>query len=328
MSSEQVLTYTPGYRAVLNGLDVNKGYALASMDGCKTGGLSDNGSSGFRQMIEVEDYIGEIDNISICFKWAPGGGERHFELNPDITIIEVLVFKACSRGGSPVIQTRFIDNYGNIHSSCPNKAYYGTPLEHRFAFSSDILTPTEDEMLSDQVIDFIKDNNLIYNLNITSDHFKQIQALAGTGREKTIKYVIEQPREIVELKYDRNDILRDLLISFPGCDPWEKASELLALYSSILDDHMRERDDDLKTCKSCVTEKNNIEKMIVRNRDIDDPDIRAVVEMKRTKLGRIEELISDIKTRDASRQGEMRKLRQLICKLNNIPKKLCSTEFI
>lgn len=318
MSSEQVLTYTPGYRAVLNGLDVNTGYALASMDGCK-GGYLYNDIRGIMPEREQEKM-----GKSICFKWTPGGGVRHFELNPDITIIEMLIIRSCLSCGTPFVRVRFIDNYGNIHDS--NNTH-----EHRepfYNFSSDILTPTEDEMLSDQVIDFIKDNNLIYNLNITSDHFKQIQGLAGTGREKIIKYVIDQPREIVELKYDRNDILRDLLISFPGCDPWVKASELLALYNSILDDHMRERDDDLKTCKSCVTEKNNIEKMIVRNRDIDDPDIRAVVEMKQAKLGRIEALITDIKTRDASRRGEMRKLRQLICKLNNIPKKSCSTEFI
>lgn len=293
-STEQVLTYTPGYGSELKDIEINKIYNIESIKCCW-----ENGS---KQTIKAD--------FELKINWIPKEGETHIDIDKSITFIDYLLVK--DKHGN-IKHMHILDNYGNIYSG-------------GMYCSSDILLKKDDEMLSDQVIDYIKQNELIYNLN--SDQIKQIQKIAGMGREKTIKYVMEYPDVYVEAEYDINDIIKELNIAFPGCDPWEKAKELYDKYDSMDTVLVKEYKKDQELLNYCVREKNNIEKLIKCNKDIDDEDIRELIKIKSSKLKGIESQIECVLENNDVRKEKLHKLNLLMCKLFSIPEKILTTEFI
>lgn len=304
---KKVLTYTPNYRAKLQDIQINKNYNIE------------------------ETLKHDFDHIKqFYFKWIPEEGETTFDLNKNINIID-FNFNAIrgkdSYNRTYTVSMCIIDNYGNIYETIFNN-YDGWNKDPRFKFDSIILKNKEQEILSDQVIDFIIDNNIIRKKNLSSDEIKKIQEIAGMGQEQTIKYVINRPQEIIEVKYDKNDILKDLLLSFPGCDPWDKSKELIEKYTTRISILLSSLDHDEDLFDELVYEKNNIKKMISRNIDIDDDDIQQLIENKKKILNRINNKINEIMDRSEDKNDEIEKLKVLLCKLENIPQKKMTTEFI
>lgn len=299
---EQVLTYTPNYRVELTNIMLNKVYSFNYKFGTR-----------------------DKNNIlyKFIFKWEPTEGEINFNLNKNFTIIDCIPILVTNQNVY-VNQVKIIDNYGNIHV-----AYNNHNREAPKIFSSSIIENKEgQEVLSDQVIDFIKDNNIVSNNTITSEHIKQIQKIAGTGKEKKITYTIDDTCEIRDISYDRNDIIKDLIISYPGEDPWEKAKELYSIYEKKYEKLNDEREEDIKLLRTLVHTKNNIMNLISRNKDIDDEDILELLRIKKIKLTSIERQIDYILEKNSTRYEEIIKLKLLISKLDLIPKKECGTEFI
>lgn len=301
-STEQVLTYTPGYGSELKDIEINKIYNIESIKCCW--------ENGNKQTIKAD--------FKLKINWIPKEGETHIDIDKSITFIDYMLVK--DKHGNTK-RMHILDNYGNKYhcfdAHCPS----GSIL-----FMSDILLKKDDEMLSDQVIDYIKQNELIYNLN--SDQIKQIQKIAGMGREKTIKYVMEFQGVNVEAEYDINDIIKELNIAFPDCDPWEKAKELYDKYESMRTVLVEEYRKDQELLNYCVREKNNIEKLIKCNKDIDDEDIRELIKIKSSKLKGIESQIECVLENNDVRKEKLHKLNLLMCKLDSIPEKILTTEFI
>lgn len=325
MSSEQTLTYTPNYGAKLTDIKVNtkytfaKGKILSECDG-KLNFESGGSSFSFRCV----DNLGQNGVCEFCFEWHPKEGETSFAQDESTTIIDYAYIN--DKYGKPHTMI-IIDNYGNIHRTRRRPIIRGNSMEW-YSFANGILRKKDQEPLSDQVIDYIQRNNIVCNPTITSEHIKQIQELAGMGREKTITYTVDSPCETVEIVYDKNDILKDLMVSFPGCDPWEKAEELQTRYDISLKELMEESDRDTETMNEFVRAKTNIEKVISRNRDIDDEDIRELIEMKKAKLSILESQIDDILVRNHERRVQVTELKVLLSKLNHIPEKTTETDFI
>lgn len=313
MSSTEtgLLTYTPGYGAELDNIQLNKIYSFDSIKVLKNKSC---------QIWNNRELFYPVNN-SIKFKWIPKEEETQFDLDKNITIIDCMIDFDNKK-------TKIIDNYGNIHISGKTD---GLSRESCIAFDSSILlNKTDKEILSDQVIDYIKQNNLICLPAINTEHIKQIQNIAGMEREKTIKYVMEYPQRVVEVEYDINDIIKELVIAFPGCDPWEKAKELFEKYTDMVDTLTEEYKNDKETLGHLIHEKNNIYKMIMRNKDIDDDDLKELIAIKTSKMESAESQIEEILERNKERRDKINKLNLLLCKLDatSIPEKTLTTEFI
>tara|TARA_Y100000780_G_C13683217_1_gene416780 strand:+ start:914 stop:1864 length:951 start_codon:yes stop_codon:yes gene_type:complete len=312
--TEQLLTYTHNYSSELSDIELNKRYKINNIKQC----YIDNYGSNLQ--INPEKMTDETTReFHLTVKWVPKQGETHIEINKDITFIDYLV--VINSNGGNVKSTYILDNYGNKHKCC---------CDHNLNISvnSNILTQKDGEILSDQVIDYIKDNGLICILN--SEQIKQIQKLADLGKEKTIKYVMECPQTIIEIDYDRNNIIRDLIIAFPGCDPWKKSIELFYEYSDIVCVLEDEYEKNTKLLEYCICQKNNIQKLIKRNKDIDDEDIKELIEIKRSKLENIESQIEGILESNSVKREKLNKYNILLCKLDleNFPEKNLTTEFM
>ena len=312
---EPVLTYTPNYRAKLSNIVLNKKYSISNKVMNKEMKISTFSYS-------LEYRADDSQSFKIMFKWEPKEGETKFNLNTNITIIDYILF---TNNYGRIETIKLIDNYGNIH--IVNDVNIQQDL--LASFTSSIIENKEGlEILSDQVIDFIIDNNVVCNPTIGSDYIKQIQKIAGTGKEKKITYTIKDTCETRDITYDRNDIIKDIVISFPGEDPWEKADDLYDIYESKYDKLNDEHDGDIKLLKSLVHTKNNIMDLITRNKDIDDEDILELIEIKKLKLTAIERQIDDLLEKNSTRYEEIIKLKLLISKLELIPEKDCGTDFI
>lgn len=314
ISSSKLLTYTPGYGSVLKDIQVNKIYEVPE----SVGQMTHTWGSFELQRINQINHKG-INNhkYKILFKWSPKPGEVNFNINDKITIIDYVKIQI---PGDTTYYLRIIDNYGNIYTNSWNNQ---TTQE----LSSDILLEKNEEMLSDQVIEYIKKYKLVCNVAIQSEDIKQIQKIAGMGREKTITYTLENPQKIVEEKYDINSVIKDLIVAFPGCDPWEKADELTKKYKSKLQQLKKDEHIDRDILSECCKQKTNTAKLISRNRDIDDEDVKSLVEMKVSKLRGIEAQIKEVLERCEIRTREVNKLKPLLVKLLNIPEKSATTDF-
>lgn len=320
MSSTEtgLLTYTPGYGAELDNIQLNKIYSFDSIKvfinkSCQIWDKNTNKS----------DFV-RINN-SFAFKWIPKEEETQFDLDKNISIIDYMVDFDNNK------KIKIIDNYGNIHISGKGGFPHMSGSFRCIEFDSSILlNKTDKEILSDQVIDYIKQNNLICLPAINTEHIKQIQNIAGMGREKTIKYVMEYPQRVVEVEYDINNIIKELVIAFPGCDPWEKAKELFEKYTDMVDTLTEEYKNDKEILGHLIHEKNNIYKMIMRNKDIDDDDLKELIAIKTSKMESAESQIEEILERNKERREKINKLNLLLCKLDatSIPEKTLTTEFI
>lgn len=331
-STEQVLTYTPGYGSELQDIEINKIYEIEINKCCMDKINNFNYPFHFNKKgngMKLVCYNKESMLHKIIIKWTPRASETHIEINKNVTIIDSLLI---NRNTGSIDGMYMLDNYGNKYIgkyNANNNIYHsGQNINNCILFESDILLQKDDEMLSDQVIDYIKQNNLIYILD--SVQLKQIQKLAGMGREKTIRYVMEYPQSIVEVEYDKNDIIKELNIAFPGCDPWDKAKELFDKYDSMNNLLIEEYEKDTELMRYCIHEKNNIEKLISRNKDIDDEDIKNLIEIKCSKLKNIESQIEGILEKNDIRREKINKLNLLLCKLDvrNIPEKKLTTDFV
>lgn len=312
--SSDVLTYTPGYGYELKDIKINKVYNIEYINDC----YEDETTKDY-----INFHSNSKENLKFMIKWTPEEGETHIDINKNITIIDYLLVKDnCGENQRMYI----LDNYGNKYSSHAGGNGYGE--ESYSNFYENILLQKDMNVLSDQVIDYIKQNNLIYKLN--SEQIKEIQKLADMGKEKTIKYVMEYPQSIIEVAYDKNNIIKELNIAFPTCDPWEKAKELFNKYSSMVNALTEEYEKDTELMTYFIGEKNNIEKLIRRNKDIDDKDIKELIEIKSSRLKGFESQIEGLLESNEVKKNKINKLNLLLCKLDptNIPEKILTTEFI
>lgn len=321
----QVLTYTKNYGALLTDIQLNKEYSFGDENikfSTNLHNINNEYIPTTFQYSNLHDYFPKIK-----FVWNPKEGENYFDINKNFYIIDYIY--VCINN---YYELRIIDNYGNIHVS----GMRNVDSPKIICFDSNILTNKEnEEILSDQVIDHIKNNNLIINwsntsVNITNkiNEIKNIQKIAGMGKQKTIKYVLDQPQEILELEYESNEIIQDLIISFPDCDPWEKADELFTKYKDRLVELSKIQANENEIMSEIIHKKNNIEKLIAINNDIDDDEILALIEKKKEKLQSFELQINELFERNNNRRCEMNKLKILLTKLNNVPEKKLSTEFV
>lgn len=336
----QLLTYTKNFGSVLNEIQVNKTYSfterkrisLSNIRSCY-GIYNGNINKSITEYIITKERETQSWNpynkncIDFKFEWIPKEGETTFNIDNNINIIDyIYIIEDSQNGRIPSTPQNdwliLIDNYGNIHKT---KRGSGNIMK----FNSDVLLKREDrKVLSDQVIDYIKKHNLICNVTLTTNDIIDIQNIAGMGQEKIIKYELEQPQKIIKMVYDKNDIIQDLILSFPGVDPWEKAKELMESYKGRLIHLFQLNQDESLILSDVIEKKNTIKKMIRRNKDIDDDDIKALIEMKKEKIKTFKLQIDELMNRHSLRCSEINKLEKLLCKLSNIPKKEIKTEFI
>lgn len=333
--NSQLLTYTKNYGSVLSEIQVNKTYSFKERKRISSSNITGfydiyNGTinKSITEYIITKERETQIYNpynkncIDFKFEWNPKEGETTFNIDNNISIIDYIYIIEAKNTSTHNDWLIIIDNYGNIHKT---KRGSGNIMK----FNSDVLLKREDrKVLSDQVIDYIKKHNLICNVTLTTNDIIDIQNIAGMGQEKIIKYELEQPQKIINMVYDKNDIIQDLILSFPGVDPWEKAKELMESYKGRLIHLFQLNQNESLILSDVIEKKNTIKKMIRRNKDIDDDDIKALIEMKKEKVKTFELQIDELMNRHSLRCSEINKLEKLLCKLSNISKKEIKTEFI